>query len=195
MQEKVEMECVRCGKKYEWPWKQFARWLRDHPDIQVDEYLCKECVTSVRMRTHGQSKTLLYNRWKAMFARTKGQSLETNKRLYLNKGIKVCPEWHDYPAFEKWSLVNGFNEDLVLDRIDGNGHYEPTNCRWVTSKENNQNRIDYKQQKLDELIASGMNPKQAAAEIYWMFFKPRDRKGKYAREMDPEGDKKTGLIA
>lgn len=170
------MECVRCAKKHLWPWKQFTRWMRQHPDIQVDEYLCKECVTSLRMRVHGESKTPLYGRWKAMFVRTKGQSLEANKRLYLQKGIVVCAEWHDYKNFAAWAKANGFSEELVLDRINGNGNYEPSNCRWVTSAENNRNKINPREKVYQELVASGMNPKQAAAEAYWLTFRPRKKR-------------------
>lgn len=66
-----------------------------------------------------------------------------NKRYdrYGGRGIKVCEEWlNDYYAFEKWALENGWREGLAIDRIDNDGNYEPTNCRFVTTAENNQNR-------------------------------------------------------
>lgn len=53
---------------------------------------------------------------------------------YGARGIKVCDEWMDYHTFKKWSLENGFEEHLSLDRIDTNGNYEPRNCRWVDYK-------------------------------------------------------------
>ena len=54
---------------------------------------------------------------------------------YGGRGIRVCEEWKDFETFEKWAYENGFKEGLTLDRIDVNGNYEPSNCRWITQKE------------------------------------------------------------
>lgn len=62
-------------------------------------------------------------------------------KRYGGRGIKMCQEWlSDYQAFEDWALSNGFKEGLAIDRIDNDGDYAPDNCRFVTPKENNQNR-------------------------------------------------------
>ena len=53
---------------------------------------------------------------------------------YGGRGIKVCDEWKkDFKAFEKWSLENGYSDDLSIDRINNYGDYEPSNCRWVNN--------------------------------------------------------------
>ena len=58
-------------------------------------------------------------------------------RWYGRKGIKVCEEWLDNPKkFEEWALDNGYLDNLTIDRIDVNGHYEPSNCRWIPMEEN-----------------------------------------------------------
>ncbi len=57
-----------------------------------------------------------------------------NYKYYGGRGISICPEWHDYMTFKKWALSNGYNDTLTIDRIDVNGNYEPSNCRWVTMK-------------------------------------------------------------
>lgn len=68
---------------------------------------------------------------------------EKDKRYnrYGGRGIKICKEWLDsYDEFEKWALENHYEESLSIDRIDNDGDYCPENCRFVTIKENNQNR-------------------------------------------------------
>lgn len=89
--------------------------------------------------THGKSDTRLYECWTDMKKRCYNAK---NKRFdrYGGRGIIVCDEWkNDYVAFEKWALENGYGVSLTLDRIDVNGNYEPTNCRWVTMAEQQRN--------------------------------------------------------
>lgn len=56
---------------------------------------------------------------------------------YRDKGIIVCDAWRNsYDEFEKWAIINGYQDDLTIDRIDPNGNYDPGNCRWITKSEN-----------------------------------------------------------
>lgn len=100
--------------------------------------------TARRNTKHGAAQrgamTRLYKEWRSMRNRCKYESMD-DYYLYGGRGIKVCDEWQsDFAAFRNWALWNGYDDLLVLDRIDTNGNYEPSNCRWVTLAENGQNK-------------------------------------------------------
>ena len=60
---------------------------------------------------------------------------------YGGRGITVCDEWrNDFKSFYDWAMENGYDDNLTIDRINVNGNYSPENCRWVTMKEQNQNK-------------------------------------------------------
>lgn len=60
---------------------------------------------------------------------------------YGGRGISICPEWHDRDTFIDWALKHSnYANDLSIDRIDVDGNYEPSNCRWATAKEQNNNQ-------------------------------------------------------
>ncbi len=61
-------------------------------------------------------------------------------KYYGGRGIKICDEWLQYENFLSWCLTHGYKEGLQIDRIDTNGNYEPSNCRFVTSSDNNYNK-------------------------------------------------------
>lgn len=64
---------------------------------------------------------------------------------YGGRGITMCSQWlQSFESFCKWSLQNGYKEDLSIDRIDVNGNYEPSNCRWATIKVQNNNKRNNK---------------------------------------------------
>lgn len=66
-----------------------------------------------------------------------------NKRYadYGGRGITICDEWrHSFDNFVQWAINNGYKQGLQIDRINNDGNYEPSNCRWVTLKDNCRNR-------------------------------------------------------
>ena len=88
----------------------------------------------------GRSNSRLYNIWLHMKGRCYRKS-DDHYKHYGSRGITVCDEWkNDFKAFYDWSMSNGYSDDLTIDRINNDGNYEPSNCRWVTMKEQCNNR-------------------------------------------------------
>lgn len=98
------------------------------------------CYNREVITTHGKSHTKLHRTWTSMKLRCTNPNAQEADR-YINRGIKVCDEWlNSYETFEEWALANGYRDGLSLDRIDNDGNYEPSNCRWATAKEQCRNR-------------------------------------------------------
>ena len=93
-----------------------------------------------RHEQHGMTKDRLYHEWTDMRKRCSKTYIKSFPQ-YGGRGIKVCDEWENsFIAFRDWALANGYSDNLTIDRIDVNGNYEPSNCRWVTKKEQGNNK-------------------------------------------------------
>ena len=99
----------------------------------------------------------LYNTW----CNIKQRCFNRNNKsfqYYGGRGITMSNEWRkDYAAFRDWAMENGYDEnaqvgECTIDRIDVNGNYEPSNCRWVSMKEQNKNKRNSKQRTSAEKV-------------------------------------------
>jgi len=95
------------------------------------------CYRTELRTTHGKSKTRSYRSWMGMILRCHNKD---NKGYgdYGNRGIKVCSRWR-YSFKNFFADMGERPEGLSIDRINNEGNYESSNCRWATMAQQNDN--------------------------------------------------------
>lgn len=119
--------CIcECGNKYQ---------CRLYTLKRGDTISCG-CYRRMKTTIHGLKGHPTYRHWQAMKVRCYNVGAKSYPR-YGGRGIRVCDEWlNDFKAFYEWSIANGWEKGLSLDRFPNNdGNYEPSNCRWATTKQ------------------------------------------------------------
>lgn len=106
--------------------------------IKHENGACRRC-KRVRPEHDGHSKTPLYRIYYAIKQRCYTESCREYHN-YGGRGIKMCDTWlTDFSSFYRWCISNGYKKGLQIDRIDNDGDYEPSNCRFVTPLKNSNN--------------------------------------------------------
>lgn len=135
---KWSRKCKDCGKTMRYQCRNSCY------TAEKAERVCRKCFFKdfVVFMVDGKpySKHPLYYTHNAMLYRCYNPK-STAYKNYGGRGIKVCDEWkNSRVSYVKWCLANGYKKGLQLDRINNDGNYEPSNCRFVTPKENSSNR-------------------------------------------------------
>ena len=119
-----------------------------YANLKKGQYSCgcaKNKRIGERLTKHGMTDTRLFGVWTTMRERCY-KPYHKSYKAYGGRGIRICEEWkNDFKCFYDWAIANGYDENAefmkcTLDRIDSNGNYEPSNCRFVTMKEQCNNR-------------------------------------------------------
>ncbi len=90
-------------------------------------------------KTHGLTKHSLHRVWLDMRNRCSNSNHYAYK-YYGDRGIIVCDEWENFKIFYDFAIQKGWKKGLQIDRINNNGNYKPSNCRFVSARVNANNR-------------------------------------------------------
>lgn len=132
----IVVTCIGCNQQREVvSWKWTSR-NSDYCKMCFAKFVASKSKGHIK---HGLSTHPLYTAYKNMLRRCHDPN-NHNYQYYGNKGIVVCEKWRDkekgLQAFFSWSIANGWEKGLQLDRIDNDGNYSPENVQYITQLEN-----------------------------------------------------------
>lgn len=138
--DKIQYKCY-CGNTF------LAKPIHvDHAHVKSCGCLQKKVASNAK--THGDSKSRLMSIYKNM----KNRCLNKNSEVYQKYGavgITICDEWiSSYDNFKSWSLMNGYSDEMSIDRRENDKGYSPDNCRWIPMGDQSKNKEVYANNKL-----------------------------------------------
>lgn len=129
-----KIRCTKCGNER---WNCTATVLRGTAKCYECDPLAKPTIPNGIVPNVPKRLTMSYRCMVRRCTNPKHDAWEH----YGGRGIKVCREWlFDFDAFVKWAYENGWSEGKTIDRVNPNGNYEPSNCRWADKKTQSNNR-------------------------------------------------------
>lgn len=141
----LSMSDEKQGKKYKWLCQCSCGNLTIKAGADMKKGNTKSCGCLAKELSptwaikHGMSSTKEYAAWAAMIDRCNREGNEYFSK-YGGRGVEVCEDWLN--NFEAFMLDMGKapTKTHSLERIDNDGNYEPSNCKWGTKQEQSQNR-------------------------------------------------------
>lgn len=131
--------------------------------------LAKERIAKVNYK-NGLCQSRIYRIHRNMINRCYNPNF-TMYYCYGARGISVCDEWKNketgFQNFYEWAIRNGYTDELSIDRIDVEKGYCPENCRWITLKEQANNKRNTKRVKVNGEVDTVANWSRRLGISYW----------------------------
>ncbi len=143
-------ECPACGEKVE---KDYHNGIRQKTCGCINWIDAAAKANTKHGECRNGKNSRLYNIWRGMKKRCY-EKKNDSYRWYGGRGIIVCDDWiNNFSTFKKWALLNGYKNNLQLDRIDNDGPYSPDNCQFIPLIENvrKQTNIKLNMKKAEEI--------------------------------------------
>lgn len=123
---------------------------------------------------HLDTRGRLYKCWQGLKSRCECEK-NHNYSNYGKRGISICEEWRNsYLSFREWALSSGYKDNLTIDRIDVEGNYEPSNCRWANMETQQNNKrvniyVEYNDERLTlrQIAKRYSEPKGISYKTLW----------------------------
>ena len=133
LREQCLVKCNICNKEYETQYGKYIYTAKGCGDCarKLPKYFAE------RSEYYTHRLSTIYS---GILQRVYNPKRDEEVRAYQDKNVVVCEEWlNNRETFYKWAHSAGYSDELTIDRINPNGNYEPSNCRWTTKSVQSQN--------------------------------------------------------